>query len=408
MSVVKGIMTPLRLAALFALLVSGLALVATAGAASASTAPGHTIATAGTLDIGGDTASGGGGPVDFWKVRLNGGDRVSIDIDEAGVAAAVFNFQLYAPGTTDATFPKSVSFSEGSTDADGQGTFSLQAPYTGTFVLAVCEGRSLFSCNTASSEGRDDPMDGYQFATTFLKSVPAAVAAKEVAAGSTIAGARSLTLGTFQAGGGNAADFWKAHLNGGDVIAFQVAGSVSAAFNFQLYPSGTTDANFRSGHPVSAGSTNGNGTGTFDLRAPYAGTFVLAVCEGGSPFSCTAVDSGAGDNPMDPYTFTTKHTGGSETTTGLSLSAKSVTYGHEKGLKFSARVYATYGGIPAGRVTISDGRKTVCTIRLSKARGSCSVPSNTTIPVGTYKVTASYSGNRDGSKSGRVTLTVKK
>jgi hypothetical protein len=401
-------MTSLRLAALFALLLSGLALVAGAGPASASTAPGHTIATAGALDIGGDTASGGGGPIDFWKVRLNGGDRVSIDINEAGVEAAVFNFQLYAPGTTDATFPKSVSFSEGSTDGAGQGSFYLQAPYTGTFVLAVCEGRSLFSCNAVGSEGRDNPMDPYQFATTFLKSVSAAMAAKEVTASTTIARARGLSLGTFQSGGGNAADFWKVRLNGGDVIAFQVAGSVSAAFNVQLYPPGTTDVNFPSAHPVSAGSTNGNGTGTFDVRAPYAGMFVLAVCEGRSPFSCTAVESGGGDNPMDPYTLTTRHIGGSETTTGLGLSAKSVTYGHEKGLKFSARVYATYGGTPAGRVTISDGRKSVCTIKLSKARGSCSVPANTTIPVGTYKVTASYNGNRDGSTSGRVTLIVKK
>jgi Bacterial Ig-like domain (group 3) len=408
MATIKRIATSFRLAAVFALLLSGLALLATAGAASASTAPGHTIATAGTLDIGGDTASGGGGPIDFWKVHLNGGDRVSIDIDTAGVAPAVFNFQLYAPGTTDATFPKAVSFSAGSTDAAGQGSFSLQAPYTGTFVFAVCEGSKLFSCNAVGAEGRDNPMDAYQFATTFLKNVPAAVAAREVAASTTIARARSLSLGTFQSGGANADDFWSVHLNGGDVIAFQVAGSVSAAFNFQLYRPGTTDANFPSGKPLSARSTNGNGTGTFDLKAPYTGTFVLAVCEGGSPFNCTAVGSGAGDNPMDPYTFTTKHIGGSETTTGLSLSAKSVTYGHEKGLKFSARVYATYGGTPAGKVTISDGRKTVCTIKLSKARGSCTPAANTTIPAGPYKVTASYSGNRDRSKSGSVTLTVKR
>jgi hypothetical protein len=98
MFAVKGIKTGLGLAALFALLVSGLALVATGGAASASTTPGHTIATAGTLNIGGDTASGGGGRTDFWKVRLNGGDRVSIDIDEAGVVAAVFDFQRSREG----------------------------------------------------------------------------------------------------------------------------------------------------------------------------------------------------------------------------------------------------------------------------------------------------------------------
>jgi hypothetical protein len=251
-------------------------------------------------------------------------------------------------------------------------------------------------------------MDSYQFATTFLKNVSASVAAKEVAASATIARSRSLSLGTFQSGGGNAIDFWKARLNGGDVIAFQVAAAVPAAFNFQLYRPGTTDASFPSAKPLSAQSTDGNFTGTFDLKAPYTGTFVLAVCEGDSPFNCTAVDSGHGDNPMDPYTFTTKQVGGSETTTGLSLSAKSVTYGHEKGLKFSARVHATYGGTPAGTVTISDGRKTVCTIKLSKARGNCTAATNTIIAAGTYKITARYRGNRDSSQSGPVTLTVRK
>jgi hypothetical protein len=61
-----------------------------------------------------------------------------------------------------------------------------------------------------------------------------------------------------------------------------------------------------------------------------------------------------------------------------------------------------------GKASISDGKKTVCTIKLTSGKGSCSPPSNTTIPVGKYQVTAAYSGNLDGSKSGASTLTVKR
>jgi hypothetical protein len=84
------------------LVVSGLALGAAAPASAVSTAPGHTIATAGTLATSG-SASGGGAAIDFWKVKLNGGDRLQLLVDAS--VAAYFNFQLYAPGTNDANFP---------------------------------------------------------------------------------------------------------------------------------------------------------------------------------------------------------------------------------------------------------------------------------------------------------------
>src|SRR5215472_17893212 len=58
-----------------ALLASCLATAVTPGVASAAARAGHTIAGAGTLTMG-KKASGGGGPIDFWKVPLFGGDRV--------------------------------------------------------------------------------------------------------------------------------------------------------------------------------------------------------------------------------------------------------------------------------------------------------------------------------------------
>jgi poly(3-hydroxybutyrate) depolymerase len=86
-----------RLLAALGLITCGLALVATAApaSASASTAPGHTIATAGTLTVG-SPASGGGNAIDFWKVSLRGGDAVQFVTKTPGLDS--YAFALYAPG----------------------------------------------------------------------------------------------------------------------------------------------------------------------------------------------------------------------------------------------------------------------------------------------------------------------
>jgi hypothetical protein len=67
-----------------------------------------------------------------------------------------------------------------------------------------------------------------------------------------------------------------------------------------------------------------------------------------------------------------------------------------------------FGGHPAGRVTISDGKKTVCVIKLTSGHGSCATPANTTIPVGRYTVDGAYADSMRSSTSNRLTLTVKK
>jgi hypothetical protein len=265
MMAVKRIMTSFRLAAVLALLLSGLAMAATAGPASASTAPGHTIATAGTLPIPG-AVSGGGGLIDFWKVKLNGGDVVQF---AATYPSQPYTFALYKPGTTDTNFPQAVSFSQNS-------------PY------------------------------------------------------------------------------WAA------------------------------------------------GKAVFDLQAPYNGTFILAVCENVSSNDCANVDQGSGTNPMSPYVFSTNLVGGPESKTSLKLSATKVTYGHEKTLKFSVTVSALFGGTVTGKVSVSDGKKTICTIKLTGGNGSCSPTSNTEIAPGKYPITAFYAGNKLASKSGTGVLTVKK
>jgi hypothetical protein len=60
------------------MLLSGLLVsLGASGASAAMVVPGHTIATAGALKTGA-TAAGGAGPVDFWKIKLDGGDRIQL------------------------------------------------------------------------------------------------------------------------------------------------------------------------------------------------------------------------------------------------------------------------------------------------------------------------------------------
>jgi hypothetical protein len=401
-------MTSFRLAAAAALLLSCVALVASAaGAAAAPASPGHTIASAGSLGIGG-TASGGGGPIDFWKVRLNGGSRVQFLVNAP--TSGNFEFQLYAPDTTDTNFPGALSFSTGLTNFSGKSVIDLQAPYNGTFVLAVCEFGSYSpgSCVRVDSAGADNPMDPYAFTTSYVRNVSTSTAKREVPASPTIAAARK-GLGGFEAGGGRDIDFWKLPLTGGDKLQFSVTAPTGGNYQFQLFKPGTTDTNFPDAVAVATEDTNFGGTTVIDLKAPHSGTYILAVCEFGSysPPSCVSVDSGHGDNPMDPYVFTTKQVGGLESRTSLHLSATNVSYGHEKALKFSVTVKAVYGGSVTGKVSVSDGKATVCTISLTRGSGSCTPTSNTEIKAGKYSITASYAGNRSPSRSGASALTVK-
>ncbi len=401
----------IRLVAALGVLIPGLVLVAGTGVASASTGPGNTIATAGTLDVG-DTASGGGGPIDFWKVTLNGGDVVQFATTTPAYTTYVFS--LFAPGTTDANFPQAASFSSGTTNYQGEtakSVIDVQAPYNGTFILAVCENVSGNNCVNVDSGSGTNPMGPYTFTTSFASSVSNTVAAHETKASPTISGAARIGTGNFEAGGANAIDFWKVSLNGGDVVQFSTTTPAYTTYVFSLYKGNTTDTSFPQAVALSSATTNYYGVtakSVVDVQAPYNGTFILAVCENVSGNNCVNVDSGSGTNPMGPYTFSAKLTGGHETRTSLKLSATAVIYGHEKALRFSVAVGAVFGGHPTGKVDVSDGKKTVCVVNLAGGRGTCSPATNTAIPVGKYAVTASYTGNLIGSKSGAVTLTVKK
>jgi len=88
------------------------------------------------------------------------------------------------------------------------------------------------------------------------------------------------------------------------------------------------------------------------------------------------------------------------TKAALSLSASSVTYGHEKSLVVTVTVAAQYAGTPAGTVTITAGHVTLCKNKvLTRGKATCSPASGTTLTAGTYSVVASYSGNADFAAS---------
>ncbi len=98
------------------------------------------------------------------------------------------------------------------------------------------------------------------------------------------------------------------------------------------------------------------------------------------------------------------------TKTALTLSTSTVEYGHEQSGKLTVAVTFT-GSAPAptGTVTIKEGSTTLCAVRLSSGRDSCTL-SASRLKVGTYHLTASYSGgaNFTASTAPSKTLTVKK
>ncbi len=289
--------------------------------ASAQTAASNTIASAGRLSLGAP-AAGGGANVDFWKVQLNGGDQVQIDTTNTAPSYWGDRFELYAPGTSDGSFRASPPVSSGRVGNGGPSTITLQAPYTGTFILAVCEDSqgNAPDCRTAvppagqSTPGDiANPMNPYTFATTLIASP---CSASEQRATSTIAGAPSLSVGNCEAGGGENVDYWKVQLNGGDQVQIDTTNTAPSYWGdrFELYAPGTSDGSFRASPPVSSGRVGNGGPSTITLQAPYTGTFILAVCEdsqGNAPDCRTAVppagQSTPGDiaNPMNPYTFAT-------------------------------------------------------------------------------------------------------
>ena len=125
---------------------------------------------------------------------------------------------------------------------------TLQAPYNATFILAVCENVSG-DCRGVDSGSGQNPMQPYTFKDTLVGGgIPPRIGKKETRAATTIAKAPLMPVGNFEAGGGNAIDFWKVHLFAQDKLQFAIttpgvhAGRNSdTTYDFELFPPGTTD-----------------------------------------------------------------------------------------------------------------------------------------------------------------------
>ncbi len=112
-----------------------------------------------------------------------------------------------------------------------------------------------------------------------------------------------------------------------------------------------------------------------------------------------------GSGHRQAFVVSQAQTGLPPSTTTLALSAPSVAFGTEQAERMSVTVSSA--GTPTGTVTVTAGTTHVCTITLAAGAGSCTLQP-TQLPVGTYLVTASYSGdaNTSPSASSQQTLTV--
>lgn len=125
-------------------------------------------------------------------------------------------------------------------------------------------------------------------------------------------------------------------------------------------------------------------TGTSELTASYAGS---------DDFS---------DSDSLPAYLTVSSIG---TTTSLSVSAPKVGYGQEQVERLTVAVASKYVGLPAGKVTVKSGAKTVCSITLSAGRGGCALTA-TEFAAGSAKLTATYVGAGSFAKSSSAAKAV--
>jgi len=97
------------------------------------------------------------------------------------------------------------------------------------------------------------------------------------------------------------------------------------------------------------------------------------------------------------------------TRTALGLSASTAMYGKEQAVRITAAVHPQYAGAVAGKVRITMGTTTVCTITLSGGKGGCSLTARQ-LPPGRHILTAAYAASADfaGSVSAVKTLTIAK
>jgi hypothetical protein len=141
---------------------------------------------------------------------------------------------------------------------------------------------------------------------------------------------------------------------------------------------------------------SGKGTCTIADTALAVGTYPVSATYGGD-----ASLNGSSGSSVSKLTVS-KDT----TSTTVSESPTSVTYGHESASVFSVTVTTHYGeAVPNGEtVTVTVGSVT-CKVALNSGKGTCTI-ADTALAVGTYPVSATYGG--DASLNGSSGSSVSK
>jgi hypothetical protein len=142
---------------------------------------------------------------------------------------------------------------------------------------------------------------------------------------------------------------------------------------------------------------SGKGSCTLTATKLPAGTQHLTASYGGSAAFAGSVSAAK--------TLTVAK---ASTKTTLSLSAATVTFGHEQAEHLTVTVAPQFSGTPGGKVTIKTGTITVCTITLASGKGKCTLTARQ-LSRGTHTLIAAYPASSDftGSASAKKTLTVR-
>jgi large repetitive protein len=161
------------------------------------------------------------------------------------------------------------------------------------------------------------------------------------------------------------------------------------------WPEGTVSVATVGGSPTTLCSKPATaGPGTCDLTTPPPGFYQIQAS-----YSDSANGGNFSSSSSSPQALTINQ---ATTTTGLKLSAVTVTYGREKSERLKVTVGSSAAGL-SGRVIIKakaahHAAVKVCTITLTNGAGSCTLK-KTALNAGKYSVTATFTGNADFAPS---------
>ncbi len=168
----------------------------------------------------------------------------------------------------------------------------------------------------------------------------------------------------------------------------------------------------------SADATNPTPTGTVTVSdGTQSCQATLSGSNGLATGSCQITEQAPGS-----YTFTASYPGDANFTashataavvavratssTTMTISPASLTYGNEKSLNLTVTVTPQFAGTATGVVIITAGQTRLCTAKLASGTGSCSPRSDTILSAGKATLIAAYDGSADFLRSSSAPATL--